>query len=370
MRKHHPKNERIKRRYLAYLEEAKRMSVKTTDQVAAAIAMFEASSGYKDFALFRIEQARKFKRDMADHINPDTGKPLAKATLRSRLNHVKAFFHWLAGQPGYKSKISYSDSDYFNLSANDTRIAAAKRQQPVPSEDQIRSVLKSMRVETGIEKRDRALIAFTFLTGVRDDAMASLSLKHVDMERRQVFQDARDVRTKNRKTILSVFFPVGEDIEAIVRDWINFLKTERLFGPADPLFPSTEVGLTDNGVFGALGLSRFPWSNAAPIRKIFRQAFEGAGLNYFNPHSFRKTLAQMGERTCRTPEEFKAWSQNLGHESVLTTFTSYGEVSSRRQAQIFNELHLHEDHQELSDNLPDAATVARVLQYLSKQNGK
>ncbi|WP_305989282.1 hypothetical protein [Roseibium sp. MMSF_3544] len=128
MRKHHPKNERIKRHYLAYLEEAKRMSEKTTDQVAAAIAMFEALSGYKDFALFRIEQARKFKRDMADHIDPETRRPMAKATMRSWLGHLKAFFHWLAGQPGYKSKISYSDSDYFNLSANDTRIATAKRE--------------------------------------------------------------------------------------------------------------------------------------------------------------------------------------------------------------------------------------------------
>jgi hypothetical protein len=33
MNKHNPKNERIKRRYLAYLEEAKRMSPKSTDQV-------------------------------------------------------------------------------------------------------------------------------------------------------------------------------------------------------------------------------------------------------------------------------------------------------------------------------------------------
>ena len=53
MRKHHPKNERIKRQYLAYLEEAKRMSDKTADQVAAAISLFEQSTGYKDFAAFQ-----------------------------------------------------------------------------------------------------------------------------------------------------------------------------------------------------------------------------------------------------------------------------------------------------------------------------
>ncbi|MBN8179978.1 tyrosine-type recombinase/integrase [Roseibium aggregatum] len=338
MRKHHPKNERIKRQYFAYLEEAKRMSDKTTDQVAAAIALFEQSTGYKDFTAFHIEQARKFKRDMAGNINAATGKPLAKATMRSRLSHVKAFFHWLAGQPGYKSRIKYSDSDYFNMSGNDTRIATAKRENPVPSAEQIRHVLNSMRAGTDIKKRNRALIAFTFLTGLRDDAMASLKLKHVNPQSQAVFQDAREVRTKNRKTVTTWFFPVGEDVEQIVGEWIDFLVSERVYGPDDPLFPSTRVGTSEKGGFAALGLTREHWSNAGAIRKIFKQAFETNGLPYFNPHSFRKTLAQIGERTCRTPEDFKAWSQNLGHEQVLTTFTNYGAVSSHRQAEIMNNM--------------------------------
>ena len=62
MHRHHPKNERIKRQYLAYLEEAKRMSPKSADQAAATIALFERSTSYRDFALFHIEQARRFKR--------------------------------------------------------------------------------------------------------------------------------------------------------------------------------------------------------------------------------------------------------------------------------------------------------------------
>ena len=37
-------------------------------------------------------------------------------------------------------------------------------------------------------------------------------------------------------------------------------------------------------------------------------------------------------------EEYKAWSQNLGHENVLTTFSSYGDVAGHRQAQIIRSL--------------------------------
>jgi len=37
---------------------------------------------------------------------------------------------------------------------------------------------------------------------------------------------------------------------------------------------------------------------------------------------------------CRTPEEWKAWTQNLGHESEATTFVGYGQVPANRQAEI------------------------------------
>jgi len=73
---------------------------------------------------------------------------------------------------------------------------------------------------------------------------------------------------------------------------------------------------------------------------VFRAAFLHAGLPYYNPHSLRSTLAQFGETLCKTPEDFKAWSQNLGHEQVLTTFRSYGHVSTKRQSEILCELAL------------------------------
>jgi integrase len=366
MRRRHPKNERIKRQYFAYLEEAKRMSASSVDQAAAAIAQFEASTGHRDFGVFHIEQARKFKRQLAETINPATGKPLAKATTYSRLMAVKAFFIWLAGQPGYKSRLTYSDADYFNPSNNDSRIAKATREKPAPTLEQIRHVLAVMPAETDIEKRDRALVAFTILSGARDDAIASMSLRHVDLARRTVFQDARDVRTKNRNTFTSTFFPVGEDIEAIVAGWISFLTQERLFGPDDPLFPATRVEVGESGLFGPAGLDRKNWRNASAIRRIFRRAFGSAGLPYFNPHSFRNTLAALGEKLCTTPETFKAWSQNLAHENVLTTFTSYGAVARKRQADILNELSRTGGAKAASTE-PNEETVQQVITYLQRK---
>ena len=108
------------------------------------------------------------------------------------------------------------------------------------------------------------------------------------------------------------------------------------------------------------------WRNATAIRRIFQEAFELADLPYFNPHSFRKTLAALGEKLCQSPEEFKAWSQNLGHEKVLTTFISYGSVAGERQADILNELS-RKTVDGVDSGEPDETTIRRVLGYLHKK---
>jgi putative N-acetylmannosamine-6-phosphate epimerase len=46
----------------------------------------------------------------------------------------------------------------------------------------------------------------------------------------------------------------------------------------------------------------------------------------------------LGQKLCQSPEEFKSWSQNLGHEDVLTTLYGYGEVQQHRQGEIFQQL--------------------------------
>ena len=109
------------------------------------------------------------------------------------------------------------------------------------------------------------------------------------------------------------FFPVGDDIEIIFVDWVEYLRDKKLFGFEDPLFPKTTVAYKPGIGFKAAGLPHEHWTTSASTQQIFKQAFELVGLPYANPHSFRSTLAQLGEHVCRSPEEFKAWSQNIGH---------------------------------------------------------
>jgi integrase len=180
-----------------------------------------------------------------------------------------------------------------------------------------------MPVGTEIERRNRALVAFTLLTGARDSAIASLKVKHVDLIAGSVNQDAREVKTKFSKTFNTFFFPVGEEVRKIVEEWVSFLRDEKLWGNDDPLFPATRVALGAGRQFEAAGLSREHWRNASPIRAIFREAFASAGLPYFNPHSLRSTLVQLGQEVCKTPEQFKACRRNeMGIRRWLIFFLS------------------------------------------------
>ena len=335
---HNAYNERIKRRYFAYLKEAKRHSESTVDAVAKALARFEVDTRHRDFKTFHFEQAIAFKKRLAEQKAQWSGENLSKATLNATLANCKRFFQWLAWQPGYKSRLQYSDADYFNLSEKDVRVATARREQVGPTMEQVKHVIALMPADSAIQRRDRALVAFTLLTGARDSAIASMKLKHVNFSAGCVEQDAREVQTKFSKTFTTYFFPVGDEIRQIVAEWVALLREEMLWGNDDPLFPATRIALGDSWQFEAAGLERAHWSSAARIRTIFQEAFANADLPYFNPHSFRNTLVRLGQTVCQTPEEFKAWSQNLGHDKVLTTFLSYGQVERLRQGEIIRGL--------------------------------
>jgi hypothetical protein len=92
MSKNNPKNERIKRQYFGYLKEA----IKQSDPVC----------------------------------HPDATQALLPMARLAA---------------GLQVALSYSDAEYFNLSDKDTRIATAQREQRVPTLEQIKHVIQTLR---------------------------------------------------------------------------------------------------------------------------------------------------------------------------------------------------------------------------------
>jgi integrase len=141
------------------------------------------------------------------------------------------------------------------------------------------------------------------------------------------------VKTKNSKTFTTYFLPLDPEYLATFTAWVTYLRTEKLFGPDDALFPPPRIQAVD-GAFTVTGLKRGTYQNANAIRAAIKDAFSHADLPQFTPHAFRKTLVKWADTFYPTREAFKAFSQNIGHSSVITTVSAYCPVAIERQAEL------------------------------------
>lgn len=330
MTKYNAKNERIKKEFYEFLQESKGRNFKTLDQVRNSIYRFEEYTKFKDFSTFRKEQAIGFKKYLAKKKTKRNGDAMSKSTLLHISTNLKQFFIWLRDQKGFE-KIKLTEIEYFNMLENDIAIAKGKKFKNYPTLEQIRKVIFEMPTTTEIEKRNQALIAFTILTGARDSAIATMKIKNIDIYHKTLTQDPKDgVKTKFGKLIYTKFFPVGDDIEKVVIDWVRFLREEKFYNDNHPLFPKTKLAHNQDFAFEAQGLEPIFWKTTTQIRDIFKNSFAKCGFPYYNPHSFRDTLSMLGKKTC-TLEQYQAWSQNLGHSKMSTTLDEYGGISVHRQ---------------------------------------
>ncbi|WP_395697104.1 hypothetical protein [Methylocella sp.] len=204
MTKPNPENERQKRAYFAFLREAHGRDEATIDRVAASLARFEASTKARDFGRFHREQAVAFKARLLETANARTGERLSKATVLSTLRDLRAFFLWLAREPGFRSKIAFSDADYFNLPDKDVAVARARREPNPPTIDQMRRVLEVMPSGAVLGRRDRALVAFAALTGARASALASFRLGHVNVADGIATSPARSTAFRGGRRLKSI----------------------------------------------------------------------------------------------------------------------------------------------------------------------
>lgn len=346
MTKVNHKNERLK---LDWLEELERDdSPSTIDHKLAALACFEEATDYQDFTQITVEAVDRFIKFV-------NAKPTRSRTKVAAVNSVKGFFQWMVMDERIKGKKARKPINALRLKRKDRTASYARTARPIATLAQIKTAVEAMPKTTAIERRNRALIAFTLVSGARDGAIISMRVKHVDLINKEVHQDPNEVDTKGGKQIFTWFFPIGDFFVKEVEDYLAFLKSEQGFTSNDYLFTSSAVGHDESDQFCIVGITKERWANAQPMRDIFRAAFNAVDLPYFNPHSFRKTLMALAYEMELSGEAIKAWSQNLGHEKLDTSVNNYGPVSLDRQRMRMLAMH---DKQKTEQ--PNADTIAQI----------
>lgn len=75
---------------------------------------------------------------------------------------------------------------------------------------------------------------------------------------------------------------------------------------------------------------------------------------------------RLGQALCKTAEELKAWSQNLGHENVMTTVTSYGNLDGHRLGQVIKAIGMKPE----LDETPEAESKRLILRLAELQSDR
>lgn len=332
-------NEKMKRKYFDFCRNAKGFSLKTMKKIEGAVYKYDEYSKNIDYKQFNSEKAKGFKKWLASNKN-NKGQSLGLSTQFHILRLLKGFFIWLSQQSGYKSKISFDDIEYLSLSRAESRMATSSKQPAYPSKEYVLRIT-SFKINNDIDLRDRALISFTAMSGMRDLAIVTLPFGAYEKENQTINQDPNlGVKTKFSKTISTKLIIFDDKLLEYFHSWVEKLESKYIFSIKDPLFPATEIGLKSDTEhsFVPIGISKFSWNDAGAMREIFRKRATQMGLDYFSPHKFRHFNTSEALRYATNAEQIKAISQNLGHEKVSTTLFSYGAIDSFRLPKVIGEI--------------------------------
>lgn len=360
------KNAKAVRLYIEYLRYAKRRSEATIVAVERALYIFEKTSNFADFARFDRHAAKRFTTWLEEQ--GPSGNGTSAKQMYQILHHLRSFFHWLAFQPGYKSKIQMADIDYLSMDKKMLQEIIASNIVDWPSKEHVLSLVESIEPVSEIDQRDRALISFLLLSGMRDMAVVTLPLGCFDTNRLEIHQfPKKGVQTKFHKKLTTHLFVFDDRFLSFILDWVRHLTEARRFTAHDPLFPRNRIIRNEEtGEFTTTGVEPVFWRSAGPVRHALKSRSKQAGLPYFKPHAFRHASAQLATRQCTSPEELRVVSQNLGHENVGTTLTNYAKLAPERIREVMNFI----DFRRIGEDTFDDEFQRKLRLLIAKENKK
>ena len=350
MVKINPKNEKIKRKFFQWLKDADGCCQATIDNIEKAILLYEDFTRQADFVTYNSDKAIDFKKSLSKREH--RGKIISLTTYHTYLRYLRKFFTWLSWQSGYRSKITLDKIKYLNIGEKEEKIATQSIPRNYPSLEYVINLADSIKISSEIDMRDRALISFTLLSGMRDKAIVTLPLGCFDEEKLFISQNPRlGVQTKFSKLILTTLLKFNDKLLDYILEWVKYIKAKG-FGSQDPLFPrsKTDKGTENLSFEPSNEVEPVFWKGTGRIREIFKKRSQEAELPYYPPHTFRHLAIDLAFKHCNSGEQIKAISQNFGHEHIATTLSSYANYDSNRLSGILGGMDFSKKPVKTEDN--------------------
>ncbi len=331
-------NEAIKKDYFEYLEHAKGRAKPTIRKTIESLYKFDEFLNFASYKTLNKDILISFKEHLRAYKSPKTQKQLAESSFVHGINHLKGFLVWLREQKGYK-KLDLTVISYLTLTREDKAGLKKTKIEFVPKLEDVKPLFYAIDELTEKDKRDKAIIACLFLTGARIEALSSLKIASFDIKNETIIQSGADgAKTKFSKEIITSLFPIDDGMKTYFINWTNNLKNSKGFAGKDALFPKMDLERINNDLFQKSKLSKDCIKSPTTIKNMLKERCKLAGIEYINPHLFRKIITKHYLQKPITPEQVKAISQNLGHENIATTFYSYGALQPERQLDVIKNL--------------------------------
>jgi integrase/recombinase XerD len=363
-------NERIKHQYFDKFIFRSGKNKQSLRKAISAIQDFEEFNNFQNFKLFKYENAKNFQKYLTNKYSH------SMQSAYRIIQAVQDFFLWLKERDGYK-RLDEDDILTLRLSLKDVEKSKTTKPRKIIDIEKWEEMILNIKPKDEVELRGRAIFDCLLLTGIRIDALLSLKIGDLNLDRNYVFQDSHHVNKKfssSDKTNLWNFKP---EMRVILIDWIKLLREEYNFTDEDPLFPKIQITV-NQFKFEKDGFKKEFIKQPDVIRKELEKQFKNANLDYYTPHTIRHSLTNLFMGFDLTPEQLKAVSQNLSHKSLATTLNSYYQVHEFKQDQIIEELDIESlkkikklknnpKYKFIMSQMTDEELVNKIFDVISKE---
>tara|TARA_R110002111_G_C5960288_1_gene369365 strand:- start:258 stop:1463 length:1206 start_codon:yes stop_codon:yes gene_type:complete len=206
-------------------------------------------------------------------------------SIQNLASHLRAFFHYAARQGWCQKELTES--------IHGPRTFTQQSLPAGPSWDDVQRLLSMTEGSRPVDIRDRAILMFFAIYGLRRGEVARLKLSDFDWERELLFVECSRTR---RTRMYPLVYPVGNAV-------LRYLKEVR------PSSPHQEVFLT---LLHPIRPLRTSVAHAA--RRRLRRL--GVNLPHYGPHALRHACATHLLSQGRTLKEI---GDHLGHRDLNTT---------------------------------------------------
>lgn len=346
-----PNNEKIKDEYERYLKHLRNVKLAddTIQQKITSIRMYEERTKYKDFKEYNAETGIDVYEWLKDSDARSIGTALKHA------DNIREFLDWYFSNHKVPHKKQQQALSALSAREEDRRLANRQTYVEFPTQEEFDKLI-DFEENTPEDKRDKALIVFMLISCARIGAIVTSKISSLDLKKMVYRQDPlEDVATKRSKYIVTKLFMFKKEYFDIIKNWVNYLKTEYHFSDNNPLFPSIKH------YAGGISVEKKFVLTENSVNKMLEKRCNHAGIPKYHPHSFRHfgigcTLEQVSNGL-----QFKAVSQNIGHENISTTLEKYANMPVDSYITIIEDMFEHNHgYSESLKNIPIEALIAEI----------